>query len=156
MASGQELFAYANGGGIIRFEDGKAVYAFNEPAAVEAVELWKELDQVHGCVMVGDKYDVRQEFNKGNVAMFRLDLFGLPDHARDVDFEYGWVFIPKGPRADEYVTKCGALTCLSWITEKATRSLSGSYEHALWKQRANMGTWLYMKTSSLSIHAICT
>lgn len=99
----QELFAYANGGGIIKFEENRAVYALNDPAALEAVEFWRELAQDHNVVMVGDKYNIREEFNNGNVAMFRLDLFALPDHFKEADFEFGWVFIPKGPRASDYV-----------------------------------------------------
>ena len=99
----QEMAAYANGGGMMKLVDGKAVYAMNDPEAIEAIELWKELDQVHGAVMVGDKYDIRAEFNEGKVAMFRLDLYGLPDHANQVDFDYGWVFFPKGPKADDFV-----------------------------------------------------
>ncbi len=100
----QELFAYANGGGIIKFDqDNKALYALNDPAAVEAVEFWRELVQDQDVVMVGDLYNIREEFNRGNVAMFRLDLFALPDHFKEADFEFGWVFIPKGPRADDYV-----------------------------------------------------
>jgi len=55
----QEMAVYANGGGIMKFVDGKAVYAMNDPEAIEAIEMWKELDQVHGCVMVGDKFDIR-------------------------------------------------------------------------------------------------
>lgn len=121
----QELFAYANGGGIMKYdENGRAVYALNDPAAVEAVELWKELDQVHGAVMVGDLYNVREEFNRGNVAMFRLDLFGLPDHAQQVDFEYGWVFIPKGPRVDDYVNPVWGFDMFVLpITEKEPEAL---------------------------------
>ncbi|MGB4275945.1 MAG: extracellular solute-binding protein, partial [Limnochordia bacterium] len=99
----QEMAVYANGGGIIKFVDGKAVFAMNDPEAIEAIEMWKELDQVHGCVMVGDKYDIRAEFNQGKVAMFRLDLYALPDHAKEVDFDYGWVFFPMGPRATDFV-----------------------------------------------------
>jgi ABC-type glycerol-3-phosphate transport system substrate-binding protein len=92
------MATYANGGGIIKFVDGKAVYAMNDPEAIEAIEMWKELDQVHGAVMVGDQYDIRAEFNQGKVAMFRLDLYALPDHANQVDFDYGWVFFPMGPQ----------------------------------------------------------
>jgi multiple sugar transport system substrate-binding protein len=99
----QEMATYANGGGIYKLVDGKAVFAMNDPEAIEAIELWKELDQVHGAVMVGDKYDIRAEFNQGKVAMFRLDLYALPDHANEVDFDFGWVFFPKGPKADDYV-----------------------------------------------------
>ncbi|NLL42939.1 MAG: extracellular solute-binding protein [Firmicutes bacterium] len=99
----QEMATYANGGGIIKFVDGKAVYAMNDPAAIEAIELWKELDQVHGAVMVGDQYDIRAEFNQGKVAMFRLDLYALPDHANQVDFDFGWVFFPMGPQAEDFV-----------------------------------------------------
>lgn len=99
----QEMAVYANGGGIIKFVDGKAVFAMNDPEAIEAIEMWKELDQVHGCVMAGDKYDIRAEFNQGKVAMFRLDLYALPDHAKEVDFDYGWVFFPMGPRATDFV-----------------------------------------------------
>lgn len=100
----QELFAYANNGGIIKFdEENRALYALSDPAALEAVEFWRELVQDHGVVMVGDLYNIREEFNRGNVAMFRLDLFALPDHFKEADFEFGWVFIPKGPRAEDYV-----------------------------------------------------
>jgi ABC-type glycerol-3-phosphate transport system substrate-binding protein len=99
----QEMAVYANGGGIMKFVDGKAVYAMNDPEAIEAIEMWKELDQVHGCVMVGDKFDIRAQFNQGKVAMFRLDLYALPDHAKEVDFDYGWVFFPMGPKATDFV-----------------------------------------------------
>ena len=99
----QEMATYANGGGIMKFEDGKARYAMGDPDAIEAIEMWKELDQVHGAVMVGDQYDIRAEFNQGKVAMFRLDLYALPDHANQVDFDFGWVFFPMGPKAEEFV-----------------------------------------------------
>ena len=38
-----------------------------------------------------------------SVAMFRLDLYALPDHANEVDFDFGWVFFPMGPRAEDFV-----------------------------------------------------
>jgi len=99
----QEMATYANGGDIMKFVNGRAVYAMNDPQAIEAIEMWKELDQVHNAVMVGDRYDIRAEFNQGKVAMFRLDLYALPDHANEVDFDYGWVFFPQGPQADDFV-----------------------------------------------------
>lgn len=99
----QEMATYANGGGIMKERDGKMVFALADEDSVEAMQLWRDLVQVEGVVMIGDKYDVRTEFNKKTLTQFRLDLLALPDHANVVDFDYGYVFFPKGPRAQDYV-----------------------------------------------------
>ena len=99
----QEMAVYSNGGGILKEKNGKTVFALTDEDALEALRMWRDLVKVDGVVMVGDKFNIRKEFNKKTVSQFRLDLFALPDHANEVDFDFGWVFHPKGPQAEDYV-----------------------------------------------------
>lgn len=99
----QEMAVYSNGGGILKEKNGKMVFALTDEDALEALNLWRDLVKVDDVVMVGDKFDVGGKFNEGVVSQFRMDLDGLPDHANEVDFDFGWVFHPKGPRATDYI-----------------------------------------------------
>lgn len=99
----QEMAVYSNDGGILKEKNGRVVFALTDEDALEALRMWRDLAKVDEVVMIGDKYDIRGEFNKKTVSQFRLDLFALPDHANEVDFDFGWVFHPKGPKAQDYV-----------------------------------------------------
>lgn len=94
----QELAVYSNGGSLIKQKGGKWVYALNEPQAVTALQLWRDMVNVDKSVLVGDKANTRGEFINGNAAMIRLDLYALPNDSALYKFDFGYVFFPKGPR----------------------------------------------------------
>ncbi len=100
----------ANKANIFRYVDNKPTYTLNEPEALEVFEFWRELQEL-GVVRVRteaeEDYCPRGEFNDQKLGMARIDLFALPDHARvaaERGFDIGWVFFPKGPRADQHFT----------------------------------------------------
>lgn len=108
-----EMAMYANNGGIIvPGPDGKMVFGGNKEEALTALQLWRDLVKVDKVVQIGDQYDGRAEFNRKTNAQLRLDLFALPSHAQEVDFDYGWVFFPKGPDADDYMNPVWGVDCL--------------------------------------------
>jgi multiple sugar transport system substrate-binding protein len=108
-----EMAMYANGGGIVvKGEDGKMVFGGNKEEALTAIQMWRDLVKVDKVVQIGDQYDGRAEFNRGTNAQLRLDLFALPSHAQEVNFDYGWVFFPKGPDAEDYINPVWGLDCL--------------------------------------------
>ena len=108
-----EMAMYANNGGIlVPGEDGKMVFGGNKEEALTAIQWIRDMVKVDKAVQIGDYYDGRAEFNRKTNAQLRLDLFAVPAHAQEVDFDYGWVFFPKGPHADDYINPVWGVDCL--------------------------------------------
>lgn len=92
-------FAHANGGELIRTVDGRDVFAFTEPQALAAMELWKDLND--NMAIASDANWIR--FVEGDVAM-DVNILGQLNHRHfvEIEFNFGFVPLPLGPEGTEY------------------------------------------------------
>jgi len=119
----QEMAIYANGGSLMKLKNGKYVFAMNEPQAIAALQLWRDMVNVDKSVLIGDKFDTRAEMLKGTAAMIRNDLYALPEDGPKYTFDWGWVFFPKGPQGSYVNPVWGMDVVLLPVTEKKPREL---------------------------------
>ena len=92
-------------------EDGKGTVTITEPAFIDALQLWQDLVNVHGAVPRsglgvdgGKPNHGRDVWNEGNLAMIFGDMNALADaKSNDTIQDWGWVYYPKGPNAEDYV-----------------------------------------------------
>lgn len=90
---------FANGGAITRLnEDGRVVFAMGEPAAIEALRVLNDWENVQG-IIVGD-YQMR-EFMSGQVAMAVMPFWQI--NPNDFDFRHAVLPLPKGPHTDRHI-----------------------------------------------------
>jgi ABC-type glycerol-3-phosphate transport system substrate-binding protein len=84
--------------------DGKAKFSFNEPEAIKALNFWAQLleDQIVGPA----GGEAMSSFISGDVAMyFILDLTWIDylEALDEMNDDFGIMFLPIGPQANEYV-----------------------------------------------------
>ncbi len=81
-------------------EDGRATVNVTDPAFLDALQLWQDLKMIHNATgPVG-----RGTFAGGNMAMMVSDMTGLMlTRDNEAVQDWGWVFYPKGPNAEDYV-----------------------------------------------------
>lgn len=115
---GQEMAVYLNGGGLFLQEGGKFVYGLNRPEALAAMQLWRDMVNVDKSVLIGDAANTRGEFINGKAAMIRIDLYALPNDSQFYEFDYGYVFYPKGPNGDYLNPVWGMDVALLPVTEE--------------------------------------
>ena len=80
--------------------DGKVVYSANMPETVEAVRKVRELRyelQVQGGTWR------REVFYEGNAAFATMAGYEIDNLMQSMDDSFGYLPIPKGPHADDYV-----------------------------------------------------
>ena len=84
-------------------EDGRATVNVTDPEFLDALQLWQDLAVVHNVLPIHIGRP-RLEWAEGNVAMMVSDMTGLA-LARDSEVvqDWGWVYYPKGPNAEDYV-----------------------------------------------------
>ncbi|NMB39023.1 MAG: extracellular solute-binding protein [Firmicutes bacterium] len=124
-----EYFVYMNGGEPVRFEDERLLFTMNEPAAIEALEFASEMVDL-GVYL---DYGIWGPWQEGNVAMninIPSELYGTHENhfINQVNFEFGYLPLPKGPRADEHVA-VNRLTCFGVLplTAKNPEALIALY-----------------------------
>ena len=99
-----EYFVYMNGGTPVRFQDGRLLFTMNEPAAIEALEFARELVDL-GVYL---DYGIWGPWQQGQIAMninIPSELYGTHENhfINQVNFEFGYVPLPKGPRATDHI-----------------------------------------------------
>jgi len=124
-----EYFIYMNGGEPVRFEDGRLLFTMNEPAAIEALEFVRELVDL-GVYL---DYGIWGPWQDGNIAMninIPSELYGTHENhfINQVNFEFGYVPLPKGPRAEDHIA-VNRLTCFGVLplTAKNPKGLIALY-----------------------------
>ena len=88
---------FTNNASLTKVVDGRVEVAFNSPEAIEAFELWQRLWQ-HGAVTARGRSgaaDAAMHYSPPPVLQF--------EQFQEMDDLFGWVPLPKGPTADEYV-----------------------------------------------------
>ncbi len=124
-----EYFVYMNDGEPVRFESGRLLFTMNEPAAIEALEFARELVDLGVYIDWG----VWGPWQNGQVAMninIPSELYGTHENhfINQVNFEFGYVPLPKGPRAEDHVP-VNRLTCFGVLplTAKNAKGLIALY-----------------------------
>lgn len=98
----------SNDANIINIDDnGKASFALDEPNAIEALQFFGDLYNKYKVVVPAtnetDWYEAPQRFSEGNIAMFFGQSWDGEDFKTAMKEECGFVFMPKGPKASDYV-----------------------------------------------------
>ncbi|MBO1005331.1 ABC transporter substrate-binding protein [Pseudogracilibacillus auburnensis] len=99
-----EYSIVTNGGQVLDTDTGELT--LDSPEAMEGLEFMASLFHEHKVVKPneGDTWNnPRQYFTEGLVGMTQGWVWEA-DGRKDVPFEWGYVFWPKGPKADDYVT----------------------------------------------------
>jgi len=93
------MMIFANGGSITRLDDdGRVVYSLGEPAAIEALRVLNNWQNVLG-ITYGD-WQMR-EWITGKTAMAFIPFWQInPD---EYDFRHAVLPLPKGPNTDDHV-----------------------------------------------------
>jgi len=90
---------FANGGAITRLtEDNKVVFSMGEPAALNALRILNDWQNVQG-ISYGD-YQMR-EFISGQTAMAIMPMWQI--NPQEYDFRHAILPLPKGPDADRII-----------------------------------------------------
>ncbi|HHX01963.1 MAG TPA: extracellular solute-binding protein [Firmicutes bacterium] len=101
-----QIFAFTNNGSFVTIDDnGKAVFTGNTEPVLEALNFVHDLNYVHRVMYpetIGP-WDHANPFYEGRVAFFVQEFQRLRVNIPHRQFEQGVVFLPKGPRAEEYV-----------------------------------------------------
>lgn len=98
----------SNNGEIISCKDGKYEFKMDSANSIEAlnqVEKWMHTDKIMNTEAVDWLLPVRM-FEKGKVAMVMTPGIWMIEERFNVNCEddYGVIYFPKGPKADDYVT----------------------------------------------------
>ncbi|GAE87436.1 ABC transporter substrate-binding protein [Acetivibrio straminisolvens] len=111
VIQGHNLYAalvLSNNANIINIDDyGKATFALDDPNAIEALQFFGDLHNKYKVVAPvmdsTDWYEAPREFSKGNVAMFFGQGWDGQDLKTAMKDDFGFVFLPKGPKASDYI-----------------------------------------------------
>lgn len=85
--------------------DGQVTFTYDRPEAIAVLELWHDLQHVHGVVPPPELGNGVDMFAAGNLGMCFGDRY-IMHIANDVGMEdnYGFAYFPQGPHADRNVT----------------------------------------------------
>ncbi|HOM03739.1 MAG TPA: extracellular solute-binding protein [Acetivibrio sp.] len=98
----------SNNANIINFdENGKAIFALDDPNAIEALQFFGDLYNKYKVVSPAidstDWYEAPRKFASGNIAMFFGQGWDGQDFKKTLKDNFGFVFFPKGPKASDYI-----------------------------------------------------
>jgi len=113
-----------NNGKTVKFVDGKPTFGLTEPEALEALQFYQDLVNVHRVYDLppdGSPWDYgTQRFINGKTAMLMTELWHWEMMKQSMHDEYGVVAPPMGPRANEYVSLLNVFNavCIPATTQK--------------------------------------
>ena len=132
-----QIFAFSNGGGFVTIdENGKATFTGNNETVLEALKFVHDLNYVHRVMYpetIGP-WDHANPFYEGRVAFFVQEFQRLRVNIPHRQFEQGVVFLPKGPRAEDYVVPnwanaiCGFPVGGKWPVEALAELVAAIYK----------------------------
>lgn len=98
----------SNNANIINFdENGRAIYALDDPNAIEALQFFEDLHNKYKVVAPvedpTDWYEAPRKFSEGNIAMFFGHGWDGQEFKNTMKDDFGFVFFPKGPKASDYI-----------------------------------------------------
>ncbi|BBH20646.1 ABC transporter substrate-binding protein [Paenibacillus baekrokdamisoli] len=100
-----EQFVYTNKGSLDKDANGDMNFSMNSENSIEALQYVSDLYNTDKSIMQPVPDDASKEFIAGKgviYAGFSWELGGLVDNMKDQ--QLGYVFFPKGPKADKYVS----------------------------------------------------
>ncbi|OZB91325.1 ABC transporter substrate-binding protein [Paenibacillus sp. XY044] len=98
-------FIYTNKGTVADTVDGQMKFTMDQENAVSGLQFLSDLYNVDKSIMQPVPEDASKEFVAGKGVMyagFSWEFSGLKDNMKDK--ELGYVFFPKGPKADKYTS----------------------------------------------------
>ncbi|MCU6710255.1 extracellular solute-binding protein [Paenibacillus sp. J5C_2022] len=98
-------FIASNDGDVTKVVDGKLAFAGDDENAMEALRFYSDLSNVHKVVkpnQTDNWEDYINAFNEGIVAMRYGEGWEGGGIQTNLGNEYGFIFIPKGPKATAY------------------------------------------------------
>ncbi|MFW5981599.1 MAG: ABC transporter substrate-binding protein [Halanaerobiaceae bacterium] len=98
-------FIFSNNGDYTRREDGKVIYAADMPETVEALRKVRELR--HELNVQGGTWR-REVFFDGQAAFATMQTYEIPNLVDSMEDSFGFLPMPKGPDADDYVYSSSA------------------------------------------------
>lgn len=117
-------FVYSNGGEFVRMgEDGRPIFALGEPKALEALQFYQDLINVHKVFEFppdGAAWDYPvQQFQDGKAAMLIFDFWKSEDFQSNMQDDYGFALFPIGPQGEGYVSIATAtnMVCIPAATK---------------------------------------
>ncbi|WP_314585094.1 extracellular solute-binding protein [Paenibacillus terrigena] len=121
-----EQVVYTNKGSVDKDESGEIKFSLNGPNAVEALQYVSDLFNVDKSIQQPIPDDASKEFIAGKGVMysgFSWELGGFVENMKGQDL--GYVFFPKGPKADKYVsyTPFGNMWMVSKYSKNAEAAL---------------------------------
>ncbi len=100
-----EQFLYTNNAAVDKDAGGDIKFSLNSENAIQALQYVSDLYNVDKSIMQPVPEDASKEFIAGKGVLyggFSWELSGLVDNMKGQ--EIGYVFFPKGPKADKYVS----------------------------------------------------
>lgn len=100
-----EQMVYSNKGSVDKDAEGNIKFSLNSENAIEALQFVADLYNKDKSIMQPVPEDASKEFVAGKGVMyggFSWELGGLLDNMKNQ--ELGYVFFPKGPKSDKYVS----------------------------------------------------
>ncbi|WP_054958124.1 ABC transporter substrate-binding protein [Paenibacillus dakarensis] len=100
-----EQFVYTNKGSVDKDENGQIKFSLDSENAIEALQFVSDLYNKDKSIMQPVPEDASKEFIAGKGVLyggFSWELGGLLENMKNQ--ELGYVFFPKGPKADKYVS----------------------------------------------------
>jgi len=96
-------FILSNNAAVIKDVDGKPVFALDEPNAIEALQMIQDIGLVHKIKPT--EGDPTQLFIDGKLAMYNYQWWITDQLQPNMQDDYGFVFFPMGPKANDYVSE---------------------------------------------------
>lgn len=127
-------FVYSNQASIDAAADGSPQFALDSPNAMEAVQAFYDLYNTHKVVDTSGE-DSNQQFIKGKVAMAAAYTWEHDNYKQNMTDEYGYVFWPKGPKADGYAafTPFGNMWAVAKTSKNAEAAAIILDDMTLWR-----------------------
>lgn len=93
------MYVYSNNASVDTAEDGSSKVSIDSPNAMEAAQAFYDLYNTHKAVDTAG-----QKFVDGKVAMTLHFTWEVDNFKKNMTDEIGFVFFPKGPKAEKYTT----------------------------------------------------
>ena len=98
---------FTNGADYVKFKDGKPVFSLGEPEGIAALNQMLEWN-MSGIIGGGE-----EGWAAGKVAMLVGEVWRVDAVRENLEFDYGFIPLPKGPAADDYVYPVSSLEMLT-------------------------------------------
>jgi len=127
-------FVYSNNAAVDVAEDGSIKFSLDSPNAMEAAQAFYDLYNVHKVVDMSGE-DSNQQFIAGKTAMATAFTWEISNYKQNMTDELGFVFWPKGPKADKYgaYTPFGNMWTVAKMSKNAEAAARIADEISLWR-----------------------